>query len=73
MNNPVARVKRNKDLKKEIVALYKLGYSYREIAKTLEISHEWARKLHLSTTINEVSLTDIDKAASLISKEAEAS
>ena len=61
MNNPEARKSRNATLKKKIVALYKAGNSYREIAKALKISHEWARTLHLSTSVVDKHLTNIDK------------
>lgn len=57
MNNPEARKKRNADLTKQIIALYIAGNSYREIANTLKISHEWARRLHLSTPVSRQTLT----------------
>lgn len=59
-NNPTARKERNEKLKAEIIKLYKEGYSYRELSKLLNISHEWARNLHLSTPVVDSSLTDID-------------
>lgn len=49
MRNPIAREKKNNDLRAQIAKLYKDGYSFREISKLLEISHEWVRKLYLST------------------------
>jgi transposase-like protein len=60
MNNPEARKRRNKDLKEQVIKLYKEGYSYREMSKMLEISHEWARQLHVSSTIGDNSLTGFD-------------
>lgn len=55
-NNPVATKRRQKELRTEVIKLYKQGYSYREIANLLNISHEWARRLHIST----VPTSDVD-------------
>lgn len=60
-NNPEARKKRQDKLRKEISKQYKNGYSYREIANLLNISHEWARRLHLSTGYKGRTLTAVDK------------
>lgn len=60
-NNPEARKKRNTELQLEIIRLYKEGYSYRELSKLLNISHEWARNLHLSVVVGDNALTDFDK------------
>lgn len=51
---------RNKKLRAEVIKQYKNGYSYREIGKLLNISHEWARRLHLSTGHLGKSLTGVD-------------
>lgn len=59
-NNPLAMKERNKKLRAEVIKQYKAGYSYREIAKLLNISHEWARRLHLSTGHLGKSLTGVD-------------
>jgi len=61
-NNPEARKRRQDALKEQLVALYKDGYSYREMSKLLKISHEWARKLHRDTLIPIILLTSVDSS-----------
>lgn len=34
------------------IALYKQGYTFREIAKVLSVSHEWVRQAYLSSVNN---------------------
>ena len=52
-------------LQVRVIDLYKQGLTFREVSKQLKISHETARQLWLSGTVDKVSLTQTDKASTL--------
>ena len=67
------REKERKTLQKQISVLYKQGLSFRAIGKTLDISHETARQMWLSTQVSDIALTQIDNGSKIEIKESEGS
>jgi hypothetical protein len=57
---------KREQLKKRVVELYQAGHTFRELSHMLKISHETARQMWLSTTIGDVSLTQIDTRSSVV-------
>ncbi len=58
---PFKQKKRQK-LQEQVIELYKAGLTFREVSKKLKISHETARQMWLSTTIQDNTGQELTKA-----------